>query len=160
MEHGPRVMGMADYFELFADKDDNEEQRISNIARNQRRISWETGSCELGISQFNNSVMMSSTKIGGAHRTRYSGAIWHAADIFVEVYNPIQMRKAGIDFVLPDGMSEDFAYFIIEKNKDHGLGKKAFEWSPQCTRFRDLSLPLGEVYNIRRGNEIGDNCDF
>jgi len=146
IEKGPRVLGVADYAELFADTGASEELRVSGVVRSQRRIAWETGSCEIMISQLNSSVMQTNTKIGGMSRTRYSGAIAQAADWFVEIYNPPQMRRAQIDFVLPDAMDERMAYVLIEKNKDYPVGQEPFEWIPQYTRFRDVSLKMGQVY--------------
>ncbi len=152
IEKGPRVLGVSDYAELFADTADSEELRVSNIVRSIRRISWDTGSCEIVISQLNNAVMMTASKIGGDSRTRYSGAIAQAADWFIECYNPVQMRAKNVDFVLPEGMSSDLAYLLVEKNKDYDLGQIPIEWSPHWTRFRDVSLELGQVYrrfNVR-----------
>lgn len=147
LEKGPRILGVSDYLELFTDENNNEELRISNIVRNTRRICWETNSNEIAISQLNNSVLQTNTKIGGIGKARYSGAIGQAADWFIEVYNPVQMRKSNIDFVLPDNIpNEDHAYALIEKNRDHSLGVEPFEWIPEYTRFKDLSLPMGFVY--------------
>ncbi len=139
-----RRLGVVDYFELFKDKGENEELRVSNVVRNQKALSMELGSCEIGISQLNNSVMLTGNKIGGAARARYSGAIWHAADWLGEIYNPPQMRKANIDFSLPKDMDEDRAYILIEKNKDGPLGQEAFIWTPEFTRFQDVGLTMGE----------------
>ena len=146
LEHGPRKLGIADYLELFADESDSEELRVSNVVRTHRKMCWELGSCEIAISQFNNSVLQTNSKIGGLGRTRYSGAIGHAADWFIEIYNPIQMRKSGWVFSLPDGYNEGHAYALIEKNKDYPVGKEPFEWTPEFTRFRDMSLPMNELY--------------
>lgn len=160
IEKGPRVLGVSDYLELFADKGENEELRISNVVRTNRKICWETGSCEVAISQFNNSVLSSTTKIGGIGKARYSGAVGQAADWFLEVYNPIQMRKANIDFTLPDGLTdENKAYAFIEKNKDHSLGVEAFEWIPEFTRFRDIGLPMGQIYRKPQLSQMSQN-DF
>lgn len=148
LEKGPRILGVADYLELFSDEGDSEELRVSKVVRNHRKVCWELGSCEVAVSQLNNSVMHTATKLGGKERARYSGAIAHAADWFLEIYNPIQMRLAGVDFVLPDGYSGDFAYAVVEKNKDHKVGKISFEWVPSWTRFRDPSLPMNKLYNI------------
>lgn len=147
IEKGPRILGVSDYLELFSDKGDNEELRISNIVRTNRKICWETNSCEIAISQLNNSVLQTNTKIGGMGKARYSGAIGHACDWFAEIYNPVQMKKANIDFTLPDSITDEtMAYVLIEKNKDHSLGIEPFEWIPQFTRFRDVSLPMGHIY--------------
>jgi replicative DNA helicase len=146
IERGPRVLGVSDYVELFTDKGESEELRISNAVRQIRKVGWATGAAEIVISQLNNSVMMTDSKIGGLARTRYSGAIGQAADWFGEVYNPVAMKKANIDFTLPDGMVEDMAYLLIHKNKDYPIGWVPFEWIPQYTRFQDPTLSAGKVY--------------
>jgi replicative DNA helicase len=144
IEKGPRVLGIADYVELFTDAGDSEELRVSNIVRNHRRIVGQTGGCEISISQFNNSVLHTASKMGGAGRTRYSGAIEHAADWFIEIYNPITLRRRNIEYTLPDNMSDDMAYALITKNKDHSLGQEPFSWVPEFTQFRDASLGMNE----------------
>jgi len=159
LSSGPRIMGVSDYVELFMDEGDSEELRVSNVVRNQRRISWETGSCEIAISQYNNSVMATSNKMGGMFRTRYSGAIGQAADWFLEIYNPVQMVKSNISFALPDGYEADRAYCLIAKNKDHAVGREPFEWVPEYTRFRDVSLGMNEIYRIRK-LDYGNSEDF
>jgi replicative DNA helicase len=148
IEKGPRVLGIGDYIELFADKASSEELRVANVVRGHRRVCWETGSCEILVSQFNNSVMSTATKIGGIARTRYSGAIGHAADWFVEIYNPPQMTRANIDFAVPDGMSANTAYVLIQKNKDYAIGQQPFEWVPAYTQFKDVTVPVGQVFSM------------
>jgi len=146
IQNGPRVMGMADYIELFRDRSETEELRVANMVRGTRHICWETGSCEIVISQFNNSVLKTSTKIGGPLRTRYSGAVAHAADWFVEIYNPVQMTLNKWEFAPPDGMSLSKAYALISKNKDYATGFVPFEWIPTFTRFRDPRVQKRKVY--------------
>ncbi len=146
LEHGPRKLGIADYVELFSDKADSEELRVSEVVRTHRKVCWELGSCEIGICQLNNSATMTNSKIGGLERIRYSGAIGHAADWVLEIYNPPQMRRRGMDFILPDGFNGNSAYMLCEKNKDYEVGREPFEWTPEFTRFRDMALPMGELY--------------
>lgn len=141
-----RVLGVADYLELFTDKNKSEELRVSNIVRNHRRVSWQTDSCEIFISQLNNSVLRTNSKIGGMGSARYSGAIGQAADFFIEVYNPVQMAASHIDFLLPDGMSEGLAYALVLKNKDFSIGQIPFHWTPEWVQFRDVSLKMGQIY--------------
>lgn len=143
-----RIFAVSDYLELFSDEGNSEELRVSQAVRNIRHIAWETGSCECVISQFNNSVMMTDTKIGGMFKTRYSGAISQAADWFLEVYNPIEMTKKAIEYVLPDGYRSDMAYILVEKNKEYSTGKIELEWMSRFTRFRDIDLPTGQMYRI------------
>lgn len=146
LAHGPRILGIADYVELFTDDNDSEERRVANVVRNHRKVCWELQSCEIAISQLNNSVMQVASKIGGKERSRYSGAVAHNADWYIEIYNPPQMRLCGIDYVLPDGLNGLYSYGLVEKNKDHRVGKIPFEWTPEITRFRDMALPMNQVY--------------
>jgi replicative DNA helicase len=146
LEKGPRKIGVSDYLELFADKGKSEELRVSQAVRQIRKIGWNTGAAEIVISQLNNSVMMTDSKIGGISRTRYSGAIGQAADWFLEVYNPISMRRANIDFTLPEGFVDDMAYVLVQKNKDFPTGHFPMEWYPEFTRFRDPELAPGRVF--------------
>lgn len=152
--NGPRILGVADYVELFGDKNrDSEEQRVSSAVRNQRHIAWKTGSCEIVVSQFSNEALKTSDKIGGLSRARYSGAIEHACDWGIEIYNPPQMTNKGIKFVLPDDYNENLAYALVEKNKDHAVGRVVLEWTPEITRFKDVALGMNELY---RSNYEGD----
>ena len=154
LEHGPRILGIADYIELFTDEGDSEELRVAQVVRNHRRVAWEVGSCEIAVSQMNNSVMHTSSKIGGKERSRYSGAIAHASDWYIEVYNPVQMKHLGIDFVLPDGFSNGCAYMLVEKNKDYSVGRESFDWTPEFTRFRDICVPgMSNIYADTRASE-------
>lgn len=143
-----RVLGISDYLELFSDKKDTEELRISNAARNIRRVCWRTGSCEIAISQVNNSVMSTMTKIAGLDKARYSGAIKHIIDWGIEIWNPIQMKKANISFTCPPHLSEDRAYALVEKNKDYSVGQVALDWIPEFMRFRDMALPMNKVFDF------------
>lgn len=162
VEHGKRVLGIADYIELFADTDPNEERRVANLIRGHRRIAWETGSSEIAISQFNNSVMQTQSKIGGSLRTRYSGAIGHASDWFIEVYNPKQMLKANIEFEVPAGMRPDVAYALVHKNKDYPIGNVTFDWEPTFTRFKDVAVPRHHALFVptQAGVANGEEFDF
>jgi replicative DNA helicase len=146
IEHGKRVLGVGDYIELFKDKGDSEELRVSNVVRGHRHVCWETGACEILISQFSNAVFATSDKIGGVGKTRYSGAISHAADWFIEVWNPPQMMLSNIDFDPPEWADMSYAYVLVQKNKDHAVGNTPLFWTPEFTQFRDPSLPMGVLY--------------
>lgn len=153
ISHGPRVLGILDYLELLRDKSDNEERKVTLAARNQRRVAWQTNSCEVALSQFNNTVLMTSDKIGGLHKARHSGGVGQAADWGIEIYNLVQMKLQGLKVVTPDGYNEDFAYGLIPKNKDHAIGRIQLEWIPEMTRFKDVALGMNELY---RSNYEGD----
>lgn len=142
----PRRMGIVDYVELFPEKSDSEELKISNATRNIRTVCWETGSCEIMISQVNDSAIKNSYGIGGLFSSRYSRSPAHAADWYIEIVNYPQMFKAQMKPSIPDGKSGDRAYALIEKNKDYPIGEEPFEWIDQYTLFRDVSLPMNQLY--------------
>lgn len=140
-----RVLSISDYSELFRDatRGDNEELRISSIGRNIKQISRKTGSCEIMISQY--PELTDRHKIGG-RKARYSRAIFDASEIFIEVWNPVEMRRKNIEFQLPDGKSNDAAYIFIHKNKEYDTGEEMFEWIPEYTLFRDLACGMSNTY--------------
>lgn len=137
-----RIMGISDYAELFNDKGgrDGEAARVASIVRNIRHIAWSTGSCEVLLSQVNNSVLGKANKIAGIDTARYTAVASHASDAALEIWNPIQMKARNIDFTLPDGYKEDYAYAIIQKNKNGPLGHVAYHWNAAYTRFIDTAV--------------------
>ena len=142
----PRVLGISDYVELFKDKAESEELRISQATRNIRTVCWETGSQEIMIVQVNDTAVNSSYKVGGMFSSRYSRAPAHAADWFIELVNYPQLAKAQLKASIPDKRNGEMAYALIEKNKDYPIGEEAFEWTAEYTLFRDTSLPVGRIY--------------
>jgi len=146
---GIRVIGI-DYSELVPDRNSNsEEQRVSSIFRNAQKLSRSTESCTIMLSQFPQAVLNNDdTKLGGAWQTRYSGSGHHAAEVSGIIYNPPQMRQAGISFSLPKFLPDaDNAYLVIGKNKDGKTGWVKLNWTPGFTRFSDPAL-LGFGMNV------------
>lgn len=137
-----RIMGISDYAELFCDQAgrDGEAGRVASIVRNIRHIAWSTGSCEVLLSQVNNTVLGKANKIAGIDSARYTAVAAHASDGAIEIWNPIQMNARNIDFTVPDGYSEDYAYAIIQKNKNGPLGHVAYHWEAPYTRFIDTAV--------------------
>lgn len=155
---GLRVVGI-DYAELVSDiNSDSEEQRVSGIFRNAQRLS-RTGPCVILLSQFNDGVNRDNTKLGSIDMIRYSRAGRHAAEMIGIVYNPPQMRKAGIPFKLHSMFpSADNAYLFIGKNKEGPLGYVPLGWEAECTRFSDpatFDYGVGELY--KGISEVGGN---
>lgn len=142
----PRILGISDYVELFKDKGDSEELKISSATKNIRTVCWETGSCEIMIVQANDTAVKSEYKIGGMFSSRYSRVPAHASDWYIELVNYPQLRKAQMSVTVPDKRNESMAYALIEKNKDYPIGEEAFEWTAEYTLFRDASLPVGKIY--------------
>ena len=143
-EQGPVVMVGVDYAELVPDMGANsEELRVSGIFRNCQRLS-RMGPSVIVLSQVSNVDM--STKIAPPGSTRYTRAGWHAADISIYIYNPVQMRKAGISFTFPDFLPDpNSAYLIVGKNKYGKTGWIKLDWTPGYVRFADPSLD-GELF--------------
>lgn len=152
---GLRVVGV-DYAELVSDTNDSEEQRVSGVFRNAQKLS-RTGPCVILLSQFNDGVNRDSTKLGSIDMIRYSRAGRHAAEMIGIVYNPPQMRKAGIPFELhPMFPDANNAYLFIGKNKEGPLGYVPLGWEAECTRFSDpatFDYGVGELY--RGIGEVG-----
>lgn len=133
-----RVLGISDYAELFADKTgNNEEQRVAQITRNIRQISWSTGSCEVLLSQVNKEALKNNSMIAGRDNSRQSNAPGHAADGQIELVNYPQLIEGGYTPIPLEGYSKDYAYGIIVKNKNGPLGHVAFRWEAPYTRFVD-----------------------
>jgi replicative DNA helicase len=152
-EQGPVVMVGIDYAELVPDVGANsEELRVSGIFRNCQRLS-RMGPSVVVLSQVSNVDM--STKIAPPGSTRYTRAGWHAADLSIYIYNPVQMRKAGISFTFPDFLPDpNSAYIIVGKNKYGKTGWIKLDWTPGYVRFADPALDgeLFEGMNELRGD--------
>lgn len=152
-EQGPVVMVGIDYAELVPDTGANsEELRVSGIFRNCQRLS-RMGPSVVVASQVSNVDM--STKIAPPGSTRYTRAGWHAADMSIYIYNPVQMRKSGISFTFPDFLPDpNSAYLIINKNKYGKTGWVKLDWTPGYVRFADPNLEgeLFEGMNELRGD--------
>lgn len=151
----PRILGVTDYVELFADKADKEETRVSQATRNVKSVCHETGSCEVMLVQLNDDATKNTYKTGGMFASRNSRTPAHAADWWIEVLNYPELRKAQMKAVVPDGRNGDLAYALIEKGRKYGKGEEPFEWIAEYTLFRDTSLPLGDLYG-----EIAKEDDF
>ena len=155
-----RIMGMSDFAELFNDtvKGMSEELRVAQIAKNIRKVAWTTGSCEILVTQVNAEALRSKSKIAGIDNARYSKAIAQAADWGVELWNPIQMLAANIPFVCPEDMSENYAWGIVEKNKNGPLGKISYRWTATYTRLVDNGVnvspsDMDRIYDFRNAND-------
>lgn len=156
-----RVLGLSDYAELFQDKTkDNEELRVATIVKNHRQIAWKTGSCEMLISQVNNSVYGNQYKIAGLERARYSGVFQHATDWAIEVWNPPQMTKSQISFKCPEQYDPEFAYWFVVKNKNGPLGDIRMRWIPEKTRFVDTKNPVGDQFKFGESEVKKTESDY
>lgn len=149
--YGPRVFGVWDYAELFqfkSTKHMSEEQRVTGVGMAVKMLASELMSSEVLISQFNNSVLNNANLIGGPFATRNSGALYQQADWFGEVYNIPEMLNKKDEFTLPPWAEEYYAYFILHKNKDAETAIIPLTWEAHFTRFRDISLPAGQIFSV------------
>jgi len=134
----------------------SEELRISGIFRSGKQLAMATGMCVCILSQVSD-IAMFPDGIVPYNRLRYSRGATNACDVVGYVYNPPQMRAMRIPFKFPDSLGdENMAYFIVQKNRDGKLGAIPLEWTPDITRFKDLSLVgFGEVPLYRNLNKLG-----
>jgi len=135
------VVGV-DYSELVPDNAGNsEEQRVAKVFRNCKRLAQSLGPSVMVLSQVTGEAFSNSSRIAGAWGTRYTKVGWHAADLEIELYNPIQMEKMSINFTLPEHLPDrEHAYLLIQKNKNGPLGYIKMNWTPECTRLSDPAL--------------------
>jgi len=137
--HGPLTDLGIDYGELVPDEAETEERRVSRVYVNAGRLR-RIGVTTYVVSQFNRGAQMTTSKLGGKGRLRYSSMAQHVADTIGELYNPIAMTEQAVEFELPKEYKMDSAYFIVEKNREGPTGAIKLEWDGPCTRFRDMSL--------------------
>ncbi len=150
---GVHVVGV-DYSELVPDKGTSEELRLSNIYRNCQSLSRQLDAAVVVLSQVSGDAFTNDQRIAGPWATRYSKAGWHAAEVLLEVYNPVQMRKQNITFTLPKWLpSENKAYVLVHKNKNGPTGWFSLNWTPGIVRFADPSLPMSGIGGLYEGLE-------
>lgn len=155
---GPiRFLGL-DYAEEVPDenKQGSEELRVSGIFRGGKRLSQATGMCYCILSQVSD-ISQFPNGIVPCNRLRYSRGATNASDVICYVYNVPQMRLMRIPFVFHEDLGEDcYAYVLIQKHRDGKLGAFPLEWTPDITRFRDLSLgEFGNTQLYRNLDKLG-----
>ena len=143
--NGPLLHLVVDYAEKVPMSDtgerDSRERQVASTFTNVVNIAKTTNACGTVLSQFNNSVLFNKSKIAGAGALRYGGAGWQAADVQLEVWNPISMRANQIDFVTPDHLTDDAVWVMVEKYRDGPAGTVfPLHWEPTYTRFSDPML--------------------
>jgi hypothetical protein len=140
-EVGPVWQLSMDYLGLLEDIDaDSTEEKYANAARELFRISRLTKASVIGISQ--STYTDTRHYIAGLLGMRYSKGITHAADGVIEVYNPPAMKKAGMNFTLPAGVTNDQQiWFDMQKCRWGGfLGWFAMGYEAEYNRVFDPSL--------------------
>lgn len=142
---GPVWHQTVDYMELFdmnAEKADNKEQALDKIVHKGFQLSRQTGANILFISQVSQGNSGNAKfRIAGPDGTRYSKAIRHAADLIYEWWNPIEMKRSGIDFTAPDYLNDSQPWMLCTK---HRGGPKydptPYGWEAHNQRVFDVEL--------------------
>jgi replicative DNA helicase len=143
VSHGPVVLLVSDYGELFEDEDTSEEQRVNKIFRSQFRLSRMINASVLAISQStpNAGSTVKHSHIAGPDGTRYSRGVLQATDVLAEMYNPPAIASTGRQVFPPEGFSKDLAYLIIQKYRGAKTGGSVpLGWKPEFTSFWDVNL--------------------
>jgi replicative DNA helicase len=148
---GPVRQLSSDYTELFHDTDgDSEEQRVSKVVREHFRLSRSIGASVIVISQSTADKQgTAKTYVAGPDGTRYSRGILQAADILMEVWNPVAMRQAMREFVVPNGLNDAQPWVIVQKYRKGGKpGYFPLGWVPHTTTFFDTEFDQTEGQEI------------
>jgi replicative DNA helicase len=141
--HGPVVLLVSDYGELFEDEDSSEEQRVNKIFRSQFRLSRLINAGVMAISQStpSSTSTVKHSHIAGPDGTRYSRGVLQATDVLVEMYNPPAIASTGRQVFPPEGFSKELAYLIIQKYRGAKTGGIVpMGWKPEFTSFWDTNL--------------------
>lgn len=163
---GIHIVGI-DYVELTPDKGASEEIRVAQVFRNAQSLSRLLDCAACTLSQVSGEAFANQNRIAGPWGTRYSKAGWHASEVLMEVYNPLQMSKQGINFSLPDYLpTADKAYILVHKNKNGPTGFFSLDWTPGIVRFSDPALAgygssalyegLEEIWSMEEDDEFAD----
>jgi replicative DNA helicase len=145
-EFGPVVQLSSDYGELFQEEDSrmSKEQRIDKVFREQFHLSRYIGASIIAISQSTaNAATSGMTHVAGADGTRYSRGILQSADVLAEMWNPVQIEKAGRLIVLGDNstLTKAHPYLLLQKYRGGEVGVEIpFGWIPETTTFFDKSI--------------------
>lgn len=151
--HGPLTNLMIDYAELvpLSDKERQEsrDMQVSIVFQNGVTCAKQTGAAVHVLSQYNRRPLGSKYKRGGPGALRYGAGGWHGADVVLEVWNPIAMKGAQLDFAVPDGFTDDQVWVSVVKYRDGPQGGHfPLSWEPRWTRFSDPMLPSVINYEL------------
>jgi replicative DNA helicase len=143
--HGPLLNLVVDYAELVPMDTDDErlsrDRQVSSIFRNGLGCAHDTGAAVHVLSQYNKTPSYSKHKIASPDALRYGAGGWHAADVVLQVWNPMQMKASQIDYSIPPGMTDDQVWLIITKYKEGPSGNIfPLDWTSSYTRFSDPML--------------------
>lgn len=144
-EFGPVWHHTIDYIELFdlnAEDTDNKEQALDRVIHKAFQITRQTGANAVMLSQVSHGNSGNSKfRIAGPDGTRYSKALRHAADLIYEWWNPIELKRSGIDFTVPEYLNDSQPWLLCTK---HRAGPKydptPYGWDREHQRIFDLEL--------------------
>lgn len=139
-------MFMFDFAELGGDEGDNEENRISNIAKNLRNICKAMKVPGLIDSQLNRKCEERLDKIPAMSDLRGSGMLEQVADNIFLITRPEYYIKRGQPAKLIEATDDkDVAYVIQAKGRNDGMGFYRMEFIEKFSRFADLP----ETYRVQ-----------
>lgn len=144
-DRGPVRLLVSDYTELFGDDDgDNKEQRLNFITRKHLSVARTMNAAVMLISGVTYGDGNNKSRIAGAEGIRYAKGMRYHADFQVEIWNPIEMKKKGVDFVVPEGLDDDHLWLLFEKTRDVATPDPIpMNWTPEYTRVSDPNLDYG-----------------
>lgn len=148
-ERGPVYMMSVDYIEMLesSDRSDSKEQELNEVVRRCHSYSRNTGACVIVLSQ-STFGETGKYKIAGADGTRYSKSLRHAADVMSELWNPVYMKQAMINFEAAPGLNDSQPFQLVQKHKEVGLPEPlALGWEPEFRRFRDPKLADWQLFS-------------
>lgn len=136
---GPVWRMSIDYLGLLRGDEENLEQKYSLAAETGKSIS-RLGPAVVEVAQ--STFTDTKTYHAGGNNIRYSTGIKMAADIVMEVYNPMYLMAQGLTSTFPTAVTNPYQIWI-DKQKDRNfgiLGWFAMNWEPEYTRISDADL--------------------
>lgn len=149
-----------DFVELGSDESrtQNEEQRISNIARGLKAIAKNLNVPVVALSQLNREVEKREEKLPILSDLRYSGMLEQIADVVMFIMRPEYYIAKNQKCFLDDeaGDEKDFvshphakgvAYVIIAKQRNGATARVTLQFTAKYTRFGNLAkVEMERIY--------------
>jgi len=150
-----------DFVELGSDeaRTQNEEQRISNIARGLKAIAKNLNVPVVALSQLNREVEKREEKLPTLSDLRYSGMLEQIADVVMFIMRPeyyiAKSQKCFLDDEAGDAKDFTFhphakgvAYVIIAKQRNGATGRVNLQFTAKYTKFANLVKPETTRYEL------------
>jgi replicative DNA helicase len=136
--NGPVSFVMVDYLELVGDKNTNEEQRLSNIARSLKQTAKECGVVIVLLSQLSREVERRTPPIPQMKDLRWSGSLEAIADKILFIYREDYYIERGM-MKLSDRQepTANIAHIRLDKQRNGKVGIARQEWVGHCFAFRN-----------------------